>query len=212
MPTLWERAAAHLYDPLLALGELRGMKKRRARVLAAAEGRVLEIGAGTGLNLPHYPDAVRELVATEPVEPMAQALERHAQRYERPIEVVRAPAEELPFPDDSFDSAISTMVLCTVDDADRAIAELRRVLRPGGRLLAIEHLPSESPRWAAVQRRLERPWKAFACGCRVTRHTDDAIAAAGFDVERRSYEKWVGMVPIVRPLVVIEARARAAEV
>ena len=201
----WVRIGARLYDPLLALGERAGMRKRRAALLAGARGRVLEIGAGTGLNLPHYPGNVEELVLTEPAGPMARRLERRVRALDRRVQVVPAAAEELPFADDSFDTAVSTLVLCTVQDPERAVAELIRVLRPGGILLAIEHGPSSSPRWAAVQRLLEPPWKAFACGCHVTRRIPEQLGAAGFQVKDLRAEKWRGMIPIVKPLSVLRA-------
>ena len=201
----WVRIGARLYDPLLALGERAGMRKRRAALLAGACGRVLEIGAGTGLNLPHYPDNVEELVLTEPASPMARRLERRVRALDRRVQVVPAAAEELPFADDSFDTAVSTLVLCTVQDPERAVAELIRVLRPGGTLLAIEHGPSRSPRWAALQRMLERPWKAFACGCHVTRRIPEQLSAAGFQIKDLRAEKWRGMIPIVKPLSVLRA-------
>jgi ubiquinone/menaquinone biosynthesis C-methylase UbiE len=138
--SLWDRLGAWIYDPFLWLGERRGMARRRHDLLADAEGRVLEIGAGTGLNLRHYGVPVEALVLTEPVEPMARALERRVQRVGRPADVRRASAEALPFGDDSFDTVVSTMVLCTVQDQALALSEIARVLRPGGRLLFIEHL------------------------------------------------------------------------
>jgi SAM-dependent methyltransferase len=138
-PGLWARCGALLYDPFLALGERRGMADRRRALLAGAEGRVLELGAGTGLNVPHYPAAVRELVLSEPEPAMRAALERRVARAGHAAQVGPAPAEALPFADDSFDTVVSTMVLCTVHDLAAAIAETQRVLRPGGRLLFIEH-------------------------------------------------------------------------
>lgn len=203
----WVRIGARLYDPLLAVGERAGMRKRRAALLAGARGRVLEIGAGTGLNLSHYPVAVEELVLTEPAGPMARRLERRVRALDRRVQVVPAAAEELPFADDSFDTAVSTLVLCTVQDPERSIAELIRVLRPGGTLLAIEHGPSSSPRWAAVQRMLEPPWKVFACGCHVTRRITEQLSAAGFRIKDLRAEKWRGMIPIVKPLSVLRATA-----
>src|SRR6185503_5096530 len=113
-PGLWARLGARIYEPFLALGEHRGMARRRRALLARAEGRVLELGAGTGLNLPHYPAAVRELVLSEPEPAMRAALERRVARTGRPTQVLAAPAEALPFPDDSFDTVVSTLVFCTV--------------------------------------------------------------------------------------------------
>src|SRR5689334_5910296 len=129
--TTWERIGAAIYDPFLAAGERQGMAARRAALLSRARGEVLEVGAGTGLNVGHYPDAVTRLVLTEPVAPMARRLRSRAAR--RPgTEVVQARAEDLPVPSASVDTVVSTMVLCTVEDVDAALAEVVRVLRPGG--------------------------------------------------------------------------------
>jgi ubiquinone/menaquinone biosynthesis C-methylase UbiE len=197
-----DRLTAAVYDPFLWLGERAGMARARAGLLASANGRVLEIGAGTGLNLRHYPDAVDELVLTEPVEAMARKLERRARRRGIDADVVRAPADRLPFADASFDTVVSTLVLCTVDHPGHALAELRRVLRPGGRLLFIEHVRADAPRLARWQDRLERPWCAFAAGCRANRSTVEAIARAGLTLDRLERGRWRGMPPIVAPLAI----------
>jgi ubiquinone/menaquinone biosynthesis C-methylase UbiE len=199
---LWDRIAARLYDPFLWLGERRGMERHRAQLLEGARGSVLEIGAGTGLNLRHYPAAIGELVLTEPVEPMARALERRLARDSAGRSVHRAAAEELPFPDDSFDTVVSTMVLCTVEDPERAIAEIERVLRPGGQLLFIEHLRSDHERWARWQDRLERPWKAFGDGCRCNRPTLEFLDRSGLALADVSRGRWRGMPQVVRPLAI----------
>jgi SAM-dependent methyltransferase len=200
--SLWDRAGAWIYDPFLWLGERRGMARRRRELLAGARGRVLEIGAGTGLNLRHYGDSVEALVLTEPVEPMARALERRVRRAGRPAEVRRAPAEALPFGDDSFDTVVSTLVLCTVDEPALALSEIARVLRPGGRLLFIEHLRSGTERWGRWQDRLEAPWAAFACGCHCNRRTLDLLASSALRIERSELASWRGMPPLVRPLAI----------
>ena len=199
---LWDRIGARLYDPFLWLGEHRGMERHSAELLEGARGRVLEIGAGTGLNLRHYPAAAGELVLTEPMEAMARALERRLARDGTSGSVHRAAAEELPFPDDSFDTVVSTMVLCTVEDPERAIAEIERVLRPGGRLLFIEHLRSEHERWARWQDRLERPWKAFGAGCRCNRPTLELLERSGLALKGVARGRWRGMPPVVRPLAI----------
>jgi SAM-dependent methyltransferase len=207
MTTISERIDAFIYEPAVWLGERRGMAKRRERVLAQARGRVLEIGAGTGLNLGHYPEEIGELVLTEPVDGMADALERKLGRRGTHARVVRAPAEALPFPDDSFDTVVSTLVLCTVEDPARSLAEIRRVLRPGGALVFIEHLRSEHDRWARWQDRLERPWAAFAAGCRCNRPTLDLLERSGLRTVAVERESWTGMAPLVRPLALGRAEA-----
>jgi SAM-dependent methyltransferase len=200
------RFFAAIYDPFLALGEHRGMREHRRALLARASGRVLEIGAGTGLNLDHYPDDIDDLVLTEPVEPMARRLERRLERSGRAGKVLRAGAESLPIADDSADTVVSTMVLCTVSDPQTALAEIRRVLRPGGRLLFCEHVRSDSPRLERWQRRLAGPWASFAEGCRCDQPTLELIEDE-LDVRHLERDSWRGMAPLVRPLVVGEAVA-----
>jgi ubiquinone/menaquinone biosynthesis C-methylase UbiE len=201
-PTIGERLNAATYEPFLWLGERRGMRDHRRDLLADARGRVLEIGAGTGLNLPHYPSTVDELVLTEPDAGMAARIDSAAAPAE--ASVVAAAAEELPFEDASFDTVVSMLVLCTVPDPDAALAEIRRVMRPGGRLLFIEHVRAESPRLAHWQDRLAKPWEAFASGCRCDRPTLERISER-FRVARLERATWRGMPAIVHPLVIGEA-------
>ena len=191
---------AAFYDAFLWHGERRGMRARRASVLAGAHGRTLEIGAGTGLNLRHYPDTVGELVLTEPFEAMSVRLERRADKLHPHASVVVSPAEELPFEDDSFDTVVSTMVLCTVEDPERALAEIRRVLRPGGQFLFIEHVRSDSPGLARWQDRLHKPWFVFGDGCNCNRPVLDQISGV-VPVDRVERATWRGMPRIVQPLV-----------
>ena len=148
----WARIEAWIYDPFLALGERRGMASRRRALLALARGRVLELGAGTGLNLAHYPAAVGELVLTEPDSAMCARLARRVARSGRDATVVAARAEALPFRDGAFDTVVSTLVLCTVEDPVAAVREVRRVLAPGGRLLFAEHVRASAPRLARWHR------------------------------------------------------------
>ena len=198
---------AAFYDFTLWLGERRGMSERRARTLAAAHGRTLEIGAGTGLNLRHYTDRVEELVLTEPVDAMATRLHRRA--AERPnTRVVAAEAERLPFPDDSFDTVVSTLVFCTVGDPRAAAAEVARVLRPGGQLLFIEHVRSDHDGLARWQDRLHGPWRAFGDGCNCNLPVVDLIAGS-LPIESVEPAKWSGMPAIVSPLAIGRARAAA---
>jgi ubiquinone/menaquinone biosynthesis C-methylase UbiE len=203
----WSRVAAATYDPFLALGERRGMRERRRRLLGGARGTVLEIGAGTGLNVAHYPDDVDPVLLSEPAEPMARRLESRLRRSGAGGSVLRAGAEALPVATQSVDTVVSTMVLCTVPDPEAALAEIRRVLRPDGRLLFCEHVRSDSSRRSRWQKRLAGPWEAFADGCRCDQDTLAMIDRA-MRVERLAHEQWRGMPGLVRPLIVGEARAR----
>ena len=192
----WSRVFALAYDPFLWVGEVRGVRALRRSLLARARGRVLEIGAGTGLNLAHYPPAVAELTLTEPEEPMARRLERRAKAT-----VVRAGAEQLPFTDGAFDTIVSTFVLCTVPDLRSAIREVRRVLAADGQLLFIEHVrAAPGSRLARWQDRLHDPWHAFACGCHANRDTPALLRDGGFELADVSGATWHGMPPVVRPL------------
>jgi SAM-dependent methyltransferase len=202
----WGHCFAALYDPLLQRTERRGNADRRANLLSHAEGRVVELGAGTGHNVPHYP-ADLELVLTEPYEPMARRLERRLSSSGRTAEVIRAPAEALPLPDGYADTVVSTLVLCTVDDLEASLAEARRVLRPGGRLLFIEHVAAEQgSRLRSWQRRAHGFWHGFACGCNTERRTEAAIRAAGFEVEELVEDQLEFDFPLIRPLIWGSAR------
>ena len=132
------------------------MRRRRSALLGDARGRVVEIGAGTGLNIAHYPDGIAELVLTEPDAAMRRRLARRLQRHGRVARIVDAPAERLPLADASVDTVVSTLVLCTVDDPERALREIARVLRPDGQLLFIEHVRASSRFLAACQDNLLR--------------------------------------------------------
>jgi SAM-dependent methyltransferase len=194
------RFTAALYDPFLWLGERLGMAALRRELLAEARGAVLEIGTGTGLNLRHYPTGLEELVLAEPGEPMADRIELARAPEGVPSRVVRAAAEELPFADGTFDTVVSTLVLCTVSDPARAISEIARVLRPGGRLLFCEHVEAEAGWRRSLQRRSVRPWAAFADGCRCDRPTLTTIESQ-LRVESVQRGRWRGMPAIVKPLV-----------
>jgi len=196
----WRMLSALLYDHVLARGERDGMAARRSALLDGVRGRVLEVGAGTGLNVRHYPLGV-DLTLTEPDRAMAARLRKRAGA----VRVVDAPAEALPFPDDAFDVVVSTLVLCTVDDPAAALAEVRRVLRPGGRLVFIEHVRAPSRPLARWQDRLAWPWRKVAAGCRCNQPTLELLRAAGLAVTARD-DAWRGMPALVRPLVVGEAR------
>ena len=171
---------AALYDGLGAAAERGWMGRRRSRLLAGAAGSVLEIGGGTGANLPHYRDAGR-VVVSEPDPFMRGRLRRKLVRARVPVEVSESGAEDLPFRDGSFDAVVSTLVLCSVPNQEKALAEVRRVLRPGGRLLFIEHVCGEGS-VARVQDRVLPLWSRLFAGCHPNRDTLGSIQAAGFEV------------------------------
>ena len=169
------------YDRQLARAEEAGLRAMRKRLLAGAAGQVLEIGAGTGANLPCYGPDVESLTVTEPLLPMVRRLERRVRDHGAAAKVLRAPAEDLPFDDGAFDVAVSTLVLCGVDDQPRALRELRRVLRPGGRLLFLEHVRSDDPAVARLQDRIN--WlNRIVVRCDCNRPTLGTIKQAGFTV------------------------------
>lgn len=199
---LWNRIFAALYDRMMGEAEKAGLSAHREALLARAEGRVLEIGGGTGANLPFYRSAVAELVVTEPEEPMIRRLQPKLHGYRIPTRVLRAPAEQLPLEEGSFDCAVTTLVLCTVAQPDRALAEIRRLLRPGGRLLFLEHVRSEDPKLARWQDRLTGIWSVVGCGCQCNRRTVETIQAAGFAVSDLRHEDFPKAAPLVRPLVI----------
>jgi SAM-dependent methyltransferase len=193
--------SARLYDPLLWWGEKSGLAKKRERLLEQVRGEVLEIGAGTGLNLPHYPPGLDRLVLTEPDGHKAELLLKKAEELGIRAEFARASAEALPFEDDSFDFVVATLVFCTVAEPERAIAAVARVLRPGGCWLFIEHIRSERPAIGRIQDLIRRPWAALADGCQCNRRTIELIEAGGFDVEVTSVADKALMPPVARPIV-----------
>jgi len=197
------------YDRQMARAEQAGLHAFRERLLAGLTGDVLEIGGGTGANLPCYGPAVTSLTLTEPQPPMLRRLERAVREHRPSATVLRAPAEDLPFDDHTFDVAVSTLVLCGVDDQPRALRELRRVLRPGGRLLFIEHLRSGDPATARLQDRLNWLNRLVVC-CDCNRPTLDSIRAAGFTVTEVEHTELPKAPPFVRPMVLGSATVPAA--
>jgi ubiquinone/menaquinone biosynthesis C-methylase UbiE len=204
---LWNKAFAAGYDSFTAKSERDTFSAHRKALLAGAEGDVIEIGGGTGANLAIYNGSLSSLTVTEPEKPMVKRLQHRADEVRPGTTVLRAPAEDLPFEDDSFDVAVSTLVLCTVDDQPRALRELRRVLRPGGRLLFMEHVRSEDERLARWQDRLMPLNRALVCGCHCNRPTLAGIRGAGFEVTQLEHDTIAHAPPFVRPLIVGVARA-----
>jgi SAM-dependent methyltransferase len=204
----WARTFAVVYDPFLWVGERAGLRAQRAELLGRARGCTLEIGSGTGLNLAYYPDDLDDLVLAEPDASMRIRMERRLRRSGRRAQVLDSPAEQLPFADDSVDTVVSTLVLCTVDAPDLALREIVRVLRPGGQLLFIEHVRSDSSTLARWQDRLAAPWRGFARGCHCNRATAELLVSFGFRLDAVE-ASWHAMPPIMRPLVIGRAQMKS---
>lgn len=200
------RLLAMTYDRQMARVEKAGLQALRRSLLAAAAGHVLEIGGGTGANLTIYGAEVESLTITEPEPPMVRRLERRVREQASLAKVLRAPAEDLPFEDDTFDVAVSTLVLCGVSDQPRALRQLRRVLRPGGQLLFIEHVRSGDPRLARRQDRMNPVNRLLVC-CDCNRPTLTSIQEAGFTVTRVEHLTWQKVPSFASPLIVGSAVA-----
>jgi ubiquinone/menaquinone biosynthesis C-methylase UbiE len=201
------RLFAATYDRFMKSTEL-GLAQHRANLLAAARGDVLEIGAGTGVNLGYYGDDVASLTLTEPDPAMLKRLQQRVDQSGRAATVLRAPAEDLPFDDERFDVVVSTLVLCGVDDQPRALREARRVVRPGGHLLFMEHVRSDDPRLAHKQDRLN--WfNRLVVLCNCNRPTLETIRSAGFDPADVVHSELPKSPAFARPMVVGDALARA---
>lgn len=167
------------------------MTALRGRYVPRARGDVLEIGIGSGLNLPHYSDEVTSITGVDPSAELNEMARERAARLNKPVNVIGVSGESLPADDNSFDSIVCTWTLCSIPNPYRAIAEMRRVLRPGGELYFVEHGRSDDAGIARWQARIEPLWKIMAGGCHLTRRADQMLADAGFAI----LEKTTGYVP-----------------
>ena len=174
---------ARMYERISADSERRGTAAYRDRTLAGLSGRVLEVGAGNGLNFGHYPATVTEVVAIEPEDRLRAVAEGAAARAGVPVRVVAGHADDLPSSGGAFDAAVASLVLCSVPDPGRSLAELYRVVKPGGQLRFFEHVRSARAAIGAFQALVTPLWAAAGGGCRLDRDTAAAIAAAGFTIE-----------------------------
>jgi ubiquinone/menaquinone biosynthesis C-methylase UbiE len=206
--TLRTTLFAMTYDRQMAATEKAGLSARRQKLLSQASGDVLEIGSGTGANLPFYGSGVTSVTMTEAHQAMVRRLERKAAEQATSVTVLRAPAEDLPFDDHSFDTVVSTLVLCGVDDQPRALREIRRVLRPGGRLLFIEHIRSDDPRTARLQNRLNWLNRLVVC-CECNRPTVVSMRDASFTITSAEHFVLPKAPKFVGPAVMGAATAHA---
>jgi ubiquinone/menaquinone biosynthesis C-methylase UbiE len=202
---LWCYAAT--YDLFNGPAERAGLREQRNDLLSQATGATIEIGAGTGLNLPHYPPAVTRLALIEPDPRMKRRLERRAARLGRDVEIRSATADRLPFPDGSFDTAVVTFTLCSVPDEQAALSEITRVLVPGGRLLFLEHVRSADTGIAAKQDKIPFPYPLI--GCHPNRDTLREITASPLAVETVRVGELPKTPEIERPMIVGTARRPA---
>lgn len=202
--TRYANALARYFDAINAPIERRWRRERRRELLAGLGGDVLEIGAGTGTNLEHYTAADR-LTLVEPARAMRERLEGAVAAAGRPADVVDAMAEDLPFADGSFDVVVCFLVLCSVRDLATALGEARRVLRPGGTFVFLEHVRAEG-RLGRAQDLVDPVWRRIGVGCRPNRRTLDAIREAGFVVESPQVIRPPAQIPLETP--VASGRAR----
>ena len=175
---------ARVYARAAPRMERAGYGARRDQLLAGLTGRVIEVGAGNGMNFAHYPAQVTHVLAVEPERHLRELAGAQAGEVRVPIEVVDGTADDLPAGDDAYDAAVASLVLCTVPDVAAALAEIHRVLRPGGQLRFFEHVRAGTPGLARVQRILDATvWPTFGGGCHAHRDTRAAIEAAGFTID-----------------------------
>lgn len=196
----WSRVFAAGYDTMNQAAENGGIAQLREELLSRASGDVLEVGAGTGANVPYYPRDLRSLTLTEPDAAMRDRLVDRLAGDDREASVLAAPAEALPMVKQSVDTVVVTYVLCSVN-LPLALAEIRRVLRPEGQLLFVEHVRSSSSRQARRQDWLNPVWRAVACGCNCNRDTEEALRAGGFVLSELSHGGVDQELALVRPTI-----------
>jgi ubiquinone/menaquinone biosynthesis C-methylase UbiE len=174
---------ARLFDRLSEREERMGQAEHREAMLRELSGRVMELGAGNGINFKYYPSTVTEVVAVEPEPYLRERAEREAPGAPIPVSVVDGLGGALPFDDAAFDAAVVSLVLCSVPQQDAVLSDLFRVIRPGGELRFYEHVRANSPRLVRLQDAVTPVWKLFAGGCHPNRDTGAAIEKAGFEIE-----------------------------
>jgi ubiquinone/menaquinone biosynthesis C-methylase UbiE len=192
---------ATIYDGMMRGSEEACLGQWRAELLRELSGSVLEVGAGTGATLALYPKTVTRLVMCEPDPHMRRKLEEKRGRASN-VEISAFSIQDLSFAENSFDAVVSSLVLCSVRDPQAALAQIRRVLKPGGRLVFLEHVAADGkPNRLKWQRRIEPVWKHLMGNCHLTRRTEAAIEAAGFRIERIQRESMRKALPVCRPSI-----------
>ena len=199
------RVFAACYDRIIASVEKKTLARRRAALLGGLTGRVLDVGAGTGVNLPYF-KAASSVVMAEPDGAMRAKITPKLDQANVPVELSDAPAEAMPFPDGHFDAAVCTLVLCTVPDPDASLAEIRRVLKRGGTLIVLEHVRGEG-RLGKVQHGIGPVWTKLAAGCVLTRDTKSTLEQAGFTlVEYEAFQDLPKIMPIAPMIQAVATR------
>ncbi len=190
---------AKSYDYAMRSTEKKCLHQWRQELLSRAKGELLEIGAGTGVNVPHYPAKVSRMILSEPDRQMRKILQRKTLAVQKNrVEITPWQADAINMPDSSFDTIVSTLVLCSVPDLKNSLKEIYRLLRPGGTFLFLEHIASDHPHTLTWQRRIEPFWSFCAGNCRLTRDTSTAIHAAGFKIEQLTEAPMTGAPSFVR--------------
>jgi ubiquinone/menaquinone biosynthesis C-methylase UbiE len=202
----WVFAGA--YDRFLRGAEEAGLAEQRRRVVQQASGRTLELATGTGLNLPHYGATVTELILTEPYPHMVNELRGKVRSMGRDAKIVEAFAEKLPFPDESFDTVVGTMILCSAEKPELVLAEAARVLRKGGQYLFLEHVRNPDPQVALRQDLVQPGWYLFGNGCHCNRDTIKTLEASSFVVEELHHGRIPKAWSIIEAMVTGRARRR----
>lgn len=208
-----ERVFSLYYPIVCGISERAGQRETRRELIGQARGRTLEVGAGSGINLPHYTAAVDELVVSEPSPHMQRHLRARLGSSPPPVgswELIEAGGEELPFEDASFDTLCATFVHCTIPDPSRALREFARVLKPGGRYLFLEHVHAgDGTLLGRFQDLVEIPHRYIAAGCHPNRRTEELLAASPFEVEQLVHQAMPMAFPTVRPMIAGSATARS---
>lgn len=200
---MFSRLLAKFYDHIMADAEKKCLQDWRKSLLKNLSGKVLELGCGTGANLEFYPATIKHLVVAEPCRYMQQQLKTKLARYKHlDVAILDYDGSTIPMPNDTFDAVISTLVLCSVSNPLQTLSEIYRVLKPQAKLVFIEHIASvNNPKRFKWQKRLEPFWKIIGCGCHLTRHTEQTIIQAGFQLQEVTRESMRGVPAIVRPSI-----------